>query len=493
MKNTSYKSIVKSTGIIGGSKVFTIGIGIIRTKVVAILLGSTGVGIISLFTSAITMIQNFAHLGLGFSSVKDIAEAVGSNDQKRISKTIVTLRRWVWFTGLFGVVLVVVLSSQLSEWTFGDNEHRLDFILLSISILFTALSGGQMALIRGYRRIKDLAKANILGSVLGLLVTVPIYYFYEIKGIVPVLILTAFVNLILSFFYSRKVKFEKITLPIKDSIQHGKGMIKLGFFTVVAGLITTVMAYYLRIYLNNYSGVEMVGLFSVASTLSVYYLDILLSTLGTDYFPRLSEVNNDHNKMTQLVNEQSMVTILLGIPLVALMMLFSKVIILLFYSAEFLEAVNLLIWMLLGVSIRLISWPKGFVILSKAKGTYFVLNQAVWNITYVGTTIILLPKLGLEAIGVAFLLAYVINYSINFILVKRVIAFSYSTKMISTSLMLFALLAIIFVLMMTLPVNLKYYVGGAVYIILLTFSLNRFNQIIPIKEILVKFKGRIKR
>lgn len=489
--NSSYKSIVKSTGIIGGSKFFTIVIGVIRTKAIAILLGSSGIGIISLYTSAISVIQNFAHLGLGFSSVKDIAESVISNDQSRISKTIITLRRWVWFTGLFGVVLVILFSSYFSILTFGDDSHQLDFILLSVNILFSAISGGQMALLRGYRRITDLAKANIWGSLLGLCVTIPIYYFYEVKGIVPVLILTTLINLALSFFYSRKVKVEKIILPFKESFRHGKSMLRLGFFTVVAGLMTTTLAYLLRLYLNNYSGIEMVGLFTVASTLSIYYLDILLSTLGTDYFPRLSEVNNNHPKMIQLVNEQTLITILLGVPLVAFMIVSSKAIILLFYTPDFLDATNLLVWMLLGVSIRLISWPKGFVILSKSKGMYFVMVQAIWNVTYVGTSILLLPKLGLEGIGIAFVLAYVISYIVNFILVRKVIKFSYSANTLKTSLILFGLLLLIFLIMMLLPKNIKYYPAVALFILLFGISLYKFNTVIPLKEIASKVRGKL--
>ena len=69
----SKKQILKSTGILGFAQIFIILIGIIRVKVLAVLLGATGVGIAGLFQTTIDLLKSATGFGLGFSAVRDIA------------------------------------------------------------------------------------------------------------------------------------------------------------------------------------------------------------------------------------------------------------------------------------------------------------------------------------------------------------------------------------------------------------------------------------
>lgn len=89
---TSHKQILKATGILGGAQVIEILFRIARSKIVAVLLGPTGVGMIGLYQSTIDLVQKATGFGINFSAVRDIAEAAGTNDQRRISRAIMILR-----------------------------------------------------------------------------------------------------------------------------------------------------------------------------------------------------------------------------------------------------------------------------------------------------------------------------------------------------------------------------------------------------------------
>ena len=82
-EQSSYRQIFKATSLFGGVQVFQILIGIIRTKFVAVLLGTTGVGIMGLFNAPLQLILSVTGLGITFSAVRDISEAYGSNDQQQ--------------------------------------------------------------------------------------------------------------------------------------------------------------------------------------------------------------------------------------------------------------------------------------------------------------------------------------------------------------------------------------------------------------------------
>ena len=65
----SYKGIFKSTFLFSFVKVVQILLGIVRNKVVAVLLGAEGVGIIGIFQLIIQFIQTGAGLGVNHSTV----------------------------------------------------------------------------------------------------------------------------------------------------------------------------------------------------------------------------------------------------------------------------------------------------------------------------------------------------------------------------------------------------------------------------------------
>ena len=102
-----YKNSLKATSLFGGVQVYNIIITILKSKVVALLLGPGGMGIYGLLTSTTGLITSATNFGLATSAVKDIAGANASGDMKRVSRTITVFRRWVWVTGLLGMLVCV--------------------------------------------------------------------------------------------------------------------------------------------------------------------------------------------------------------------------------------------------------------------------------------------------------------------------------------------------------------------------------------------------
>src|SRR5438876_472765 len=84
----SYGQILKSSALIGGSTAFNMVFSIIRNKAMAVLLGTSGFGLLSLYVSISDLVRSVAGLGINTSGVRQIAEAVGSGDTERISRTV---------------------------------------------------------------------------------------------------------------------------------------------------------------------------------------------------------------------------------------------------------------------------------------------------------------------------------------------------------------------------------------------------------------------
>ena len=165
--HNSYGQILKSSALIGGSSALNIALGILRTKAMALLLGPAGVGLLGLYGAISDLARTIAGMGINNSGVRQIAEASGTGDTRRVARTVTTLRRVALLLGIAGSLLLAACCLPVSKLSFGDHRHAGEIALLSLAVLFGAVSGGQMALVQEMRHIGDLARANIWGGLYG--------------------------------------------------------------------------------------------------------------------------------------------------------------------------------------------------------------------------------------------------------------------------------------------------------------------------------------
>ena len=490
-EKSSYKQIIKSTGIIGGSQVITILVGIASTKIVAILLGPVGVGIAGIYQATLDLIRSATGFGIEFSAVRDVAEAAGTEDNKRISRIITVLRRWAFFTGLLGLVIGVAFCRQLSMYAFGNESYAAGIAILSVTLLIAAISEGQGALLQGMRRIGDLAKTHIYGVVLGFIISMPLYYLFGLRGIVPALALNAVAGLLLTWWFARKVNVEKAPLSATETFREGLGMAKLGFFTVITGLFNIGAMYLVRIYISNKGGLESVGVFLAAWKLSSMYLGSVLGAMAADYYPRLSAVNKDNTAVNKLVNEQVEITVLVASPLIIGMITFVHVLVPLFYSGKFVQAVTVLQWQLMGDFLKILSWPLGFIILAKARGGVFIFSEFLGNFSYLLFVFLGWDLFGLEVAGMAFLGMYVLYLFVVYFLVLRLSGFVFMSCNLRHVIVYGCLIFAAFCDVRFMSGFPLYFIGVAIALLAATYSYYRLNRIFDVigfvREKLSKF------
>lgn len=177
-------------------------------------------------------------------------------------------------------------------------------VLVSVVLLLTSLQEGQLALLQGLRMIGKMAKAKVAGAVAGFTLTVPMYWWLGVKGIVPAMILTAAAMLAISWWFVRGIRVEPVKLTPKETFRGGLSIAKLGFFIVVTTFASTATMYIVRSFVSQKIGTDGVGMFQAAWNISNVYTGLITSAMMADFFPRLSERSNDHAAMARLTNEQ---------------------------------------------------------------------------------------------------------------------------------------------------------------------------------------------
>ena len=117
--------------------------------------------------------------------------------------------------------------------------------------------------------------------------------------------------------------------------------------------------------------------------------------MGTDFYPRLTAIAGDHTACNRLVNEQAQVSILLAGPGVLATLTFAPLVMRLFYSPEFYGAADLLRWICLGMLLRIIAWPMGFIVLAKGEQAIFFWTEVAATVVHIGLAWLLVAEFGL--------------------------------------------------------------------------------------------------
>ena len=443
-RSSSYGQILKASALVGGASVINIGFGIIRTKAMAMILGPAGLGLLGIYGSIADITLSVAGMGIQGSGVRQIAEAVGSKDEERIARTGTVLRRMAVLLGVFGAGFLVVFCQKISLFTFGSDRHAAAIALLSLVVFFRAVSGGQGALVQGMRRIADLAAMSVLGAFFGTLISIPMIYFMGENGVVPSLVAVAAMSLLTSWWFSRKVTLRAPRMTLAQTGKEAAGLLKLGFAFMASGLLTMGAAYGIRIILLRALGYEAVGLYQSAWALGGLYVGFILEAMGADFYPRLTGISTDHPACNRLVNEQAQISLLLAGPGVIATLTLAPWVIALFYSAQFVEAVAILRWICLGMTLRVVAWPMGYVVLAKDEQKIFFWTEVAATVVHVGLAWLCIAYFGLAGAGVAFFGLYVWHGILVYVIVRRLTGFRWSVANLRIGRVYLPLIGVVF-------------------------------------------------
>ena len=138
VQDQGYRHILKYTGIFGGVQGFQLVLGLLRTKLMAILLAPSGMGLASLFQSTSQFLSQATNLGVSMSAVRQLSEDYETADKALLERSIQTVRGWSLLTALLGLLVALVLGPVLSQTTFDWGNHSLHFVLLGPAVAMIA-------------------------------------------------------------------------------------------------------------------------------------------------------------------------------------------------------------------------------------------------------------------------------------------------------------------------------------------------------------------
>lgn len=472
-----YKEIFKSTFLFAFVRIFQMLIGIVRNKLVAVILGPSGIGILQIFEKTTELIKKGAGLGISQSALRDLSVAKNTGDEKKFSATYTAVKRVNLFTGSLGVIVTIILSPLLSEWTCGDSNHTVAYLCLSILVFFNIVSEIQLSILKGVRFQRALAYASIAGSLCGLFVSVPIYYIWDADGIVPAMIIHSIVNFVVTNFFVRRINYIECHQTLKQTFALAKPMVRVGIILVFVGVLDSLFAVILSSFLRHYGGFETVGFYQAGHTLVHSYFGIIVTSLAMDYYPRVSAVNNDNVKVADEYNKQTQIGLLCILPLASIFVYLAPIIIKLLYTSEFTSVIQFVDYAIIGAVFAVVAECLRIILVAKQFAKLYAAISLILKAILLPLYMVMFVNFNLLGLGIAYLIDNFVQVATYSLLNKR--RYSIILSVESISLLAITIISIILMhLVRIIPNTTLSLIAGAIcMLVILGFTNHMFKKL----------------
>lgn len=460
----TYSHVLKYTGIFGGVQGLNIMMGLVRTKLIALLLGPTGMGLASLFNTTVTFVSQATNLGVAFSAVRHISALYDQGDRAALEHFVKVVRGWSVLTALLGMLVCVLIGPLLSQTTFAWGNHSLHFMLLAPAVGMLAITGGEMAILKGLRSLGALALVQVLSVAAALLISIPIYFYFDESGIVPVIVLMALATMLLTIRHSFRLMPLRLT-GTQGILGEGMEMVRLGVAFTLAAVIGSASEMLIRSYLNVVGDLHTLGFYNAGYMLTITYAGMVFSAMETDYFPRLSGVQHDIAATNACVNRQMEVSLLLLSPMLAGMIVLLPILIPLLFSTQFLPVVGMAQVAVLAMYLKVLTLPVAYITLARGRSLAYLFLEASYFVVFVLLIIVCYERWGLYGTGIALLLAHLFDYLQIYVFAYKKYGYRCSVTVFRYAFVQLLLGVLSFVLTLTLS-GLSYWLLGTVIIAL---------------------------
>lgn len=422
----SHGQILRSSSIIGASSLGNIVLGLVRTKLAAVLLGPGGVGLIGIYTNLITTASGIAALGFGTAGVRSIADASANEDAASLAAAWRALSLGTIVLACAGGAVFWLAGGKIGQAVLGDAKYGYDVGWLAIGVLLTVLAGAQTAKLNGFRRIGDIAYVNVLSAVCATIIAVGALLALGRRGLLVFVLALPVATFAIGYSYARRVRIQTSDsgpVSFGQLASQWMALARVGVGVMVAVITSTGGALLVRTIIQRKLGAASLGQFQAAWAISMTYVGYVLTAMATDYFPRLAAAAHDKEAANRLINEQLEVALLGASPIIVGMLALAPWVVRLLYSHKFGPAVAILHWQVLGDVFKVASFPIAYLMLAMSSSALYIAVEVLFMGAVVGITWFGLPLAGLQITGIAVLVAYVVYFLCAYLVARRLTAF----------------------------------------------------------------------
>jgi O-antigen/teichoic acid export membrane protein len=320
------------------------------------------------------------------------------------------------------------LRTPISRAVLGSAERATAVVMVAAVLLLALASVLQVGILAARKQIKGLATVTIVGSALGATVQIAIFWYFRMPGVPAAVIAAAALQFLVSFVAVRiLLPPAEARVPRLEITRTFRQLLAFGGPHTASNLAGSGVHLFLPVLILSLLDLSSVGLFRASFTFSASYLGLVLVALSQDYFPRLA-AERDRALAPRTVNQQFRVLLLIGGPLIHAAMAFAPTLLRLLYSSEFLPAVSVLRWQMIGDVFRFQAVVLAYVVLVFGRPLRFFAMEAVGGLVLIGSVFGAVRIFGLPGSGIGYAIAYAVYALVVWTTARRMIPFRWESR-----------------------------------------------------------------
>lgn len=431
--------VVKAITLLGSTQGLNMVCNVVRMKLLSLLVGPSGVGLMGALSQASELIGNLTQLNIRTSAVPQMSAAT----PERFNAILICTRRYGRLLGCLGMALMFLLAPRLSTFTFGSDVYAWAYRIVAISLLLQALQGTELIVLQASGRYKPIAASGLFTAVGGLLLAVPLYICLREDGIAPAIVGYSVCAWIGAMWFTRKFRFYGPKPPWRESLRLGRGFIIVGLLLTVTSLATDGVNFIFLAIVRHLGGEDTLGVFQSGYTLVWRYTSIFFMAFSMEFYPRLVKVIKRRSHSALLISHQAIVSTWMMFPCSAAVMILAPLLIRLFFSPDFLNAQPYVVWGMVAMTVRPLSMSISYSFLASGRNKTYCLTEIISALCGLALNCAGFRLGGFAGLGLAALLWMLLDLTIMLVAARLSSGPFPSLRAIATSLAAASLLALL--------------------------------------------------
>lgn len=363
----------KVTSLNGISVLVKIVTGFVTSKIIAVFLGPSGMALVGNFRNFITAVENIGTVGFQNGIIKYVADFHNKEDSlKSFLATVTTI--------IFIVVLLLsgVLFFTADYWNvklFGAH-FQYDTIFKTLAFCLPWYIGSILltSVLNGLEAYGKVIQINIIGNVLGMLLSLGLIYQYkEFGALLAIVMAPTIVFLVTVFYLYKKLNYFKISFSNLNST-FLKNLSEYSLMALVSAVLGPIVLLSLRNTVIHTISYEAAGYWEALVRISSYYFLFLSTILTVYYLPKLSKSESEAATKKLFWSYFKGIVPFFIIGLVVLY--FSRVYLIpLLFSHDFQPVSDLFFWQFIGDVFKAISLILGYQFFAKKLTKAFIISE----------------------------------------------------------------------------------------------------------------------
>lgn len=410
-------TLIRTSLLNGIAVIARLASGLVINKILAIYVGPAGYAVIGQFQNVISLVVSLAGGILATGVTKETAQHF--DDEARQSAVWKTAIRFSLIASLAAGISLLCIGGWLAEWLLHSTDMHNIFIWLALGLPAMAASNLLLAIVNGKKAIGIYVAANIISSILSVLITTLFTLSQGLYGTLIAYTISPAASLLATGILVNRQDWFKARLLWGGIDKFAmRGLADFGLMALVSAITVPLTYMLIRDHLASSLGLNSAGYWQASWKISEMYLMLVTTTLSVYYLPRLAEIRTSWELKAEIFKVSRLI-----VPMTALgagvVFLLRDFIILTLFTPDFLPMRELFLWQLMGDVMKIASWICGFIITARGLVKYYMLSEIFSHLVLVLFTWGFVAYFGLQGAPMAYLATYSLHFMLMAVLARR--------------------------------------------------------------------------